>query len=606
MFFNTTPEDWKKLYEEQQKKFKGWEEVILGGGGNSGIQLQQKFFTDYTSSVIPTQEKIDGLFKTAIKTLVDYEDALKFTIESSNNIQKAFGLSRERLDDFKISLVNAAPELLKMGVNADEAKDIIVEVGNAFGNTGVIGKEAITELAATTKLTGIETTKLATNFREVGISIYDVGDTMKEVVNYAKSVGVSVKAVSDGVVSNLGKMNLYNFDNGVKGLTKMAAQAARLGIDLNTTFTLAEKVFDPEGAIDLAASLQRLGVASNDLLDPLRAMDLAQNDPEELQNQLVDLTKTFTKFNQESGKFEILPGEKRRIREIAKEMGILPEKLAEMSIKAAEFDRKMKSIEFPTANKEEQELIASLSQISGGTAVIEIEGKMKDVSKLTSDDIKSLKDQEAEANKSIEELAREQLNQLEDLNANVSALAAEFGLNVVVSKEGQRLQQLGTTTMNQLFKEIDKEYTGEDVRKITSNLVGPIEEIFVKYARGDASLMDVANQFGTSFVELTKVAEKFETGVENILKNYGTSVLQKSKEIYKPVIDKIEEEKKKKEESGGGKVVTVNHNFKFEGNADVLAKLSPREITEATITGLKESNASAAELKHILGTPEFG
>ena len=99
---------------------------------------------------------------------------------------------------------------------------------------------------------------------------------------------------------------------------------------------------------------------------------------------------------------------------------------------------------------------------------------MKDVSKLTSDDIKSLKDQEAEANKSIEELAREQLNQLEDLNANVSALAAEFGLNVVVSKEGQRLQQLGTTTMNQLFKEIDKEYTGEDVRKITSNLVGPI------------------------------------------------------------------------------------------------------------------------------------
>ena len=315
MFFNTTPEDWKKLYEEQQKKFKGWEEVILGGGGNSGIQLQQKFFTDYTSSVIPTQEKIDGLFKTAIKTLVDYEDALKFTIESSNNIQKAFGLSRERLDDFKISLVNAAPELLKMGVNADEAKDIIVEVGNAFGNTGVIGKEAITELAATTKLTGIETTKLATNFREVGISIYDVGDTMKEVVNYAKSVGVSVKAVSDGVVSNLGKMNLYNFDNGVKGLTKMAAQAARLGIDLNTTFTLAEKVFDPEGAIDLAASLQRLGVASNDLLDPLRAMDLAQNDPEELQNQLVDLTKTFTKFNQESGKFEILPGEKRRIRE---------------------------------------------------------------------------------------------------------------------------------------------------------------------------------------------------------------------------------------------------------------------------------------------------
>jgi len=601
MFFKDPADELEKKLKAAEARLKNFEDVLVGGS-NSGISLQQKLFTNYTESIVPNVDKVNSILELGIKTLVSYEDALEFTIKSSNDIQKSFGLSRERLDDFKISLVNAAPELLKMGVNADEAKDIIVEVGNAFGNTGVIGKEAITELAATTKLTGIETSKLATNFREVGISIYDVGDTMKEVVNYAKSVGVSVKAVSDGVVSNLGKMNLYNFDNGVKGLTKMAAQAARLGIDLNTTFTLAEKVFDPEGAIDLAASLQRLGVASNDLLDPLRAMDLAQNDPEELQNQLVDLTKTFTKFNQESGKFEILPGEKRRIREIAKEMGILPEKLAEMSIKAAEFDRKMKSIEFPTANKEEQELIASLSQISGGTAVIEIEGKMKDVSKLTSDDIKSLKDQEAEANKSIEELARDQLNQLEDLNANVSALAAEFGLNVVVSKEGQRLQQLGNATMNELFKEIDKEYTGEDVRKTTSGLAGPVEEIFVKYAKGEATLTDVATQLGKSFVSLTDVAKKFELGVQNILDSYGNKLLEKSKEIYKPVLDKIEQDKKKKEESGEGKIVTVNHNFNFTGDPSVVAKISPQEAMNSVLTGLKSDNSGVAELKHILKT----
>jgi len=605
MFFNDQ-EDFRKLYEEQKKKYQGIEEFI--SGGNRGISLQQNLFNSYASTVIPTTKTISEAYSAAVKSLLDFETPLKFTIEESNKIQKAFGLSRERIDDFKVSLANAAPELLRMGVGADEAKDIIVDVGFAFGNTGVIGKEAITELAATTKLTGIETSKLATNFREVGISIYDVGDTMKEVANYAKSVGVSVKAVSDGVVSNLGKMNLFNFDNGVKGLTKMAAQAARLGIDLNTTFTLAEKVFDPEGAIDLAASLQRLGVASNDLLDPLRAMDLAQNDPEELQNQLVDLTKTFTKFNQESGKFEILPGEKRRIREIAKEMGILPEKLAEMSIKAAEFDRKMKSIEFPTANKEEQELIASLSQISGGTAVIEIEGKMKDVSKLTSDDIKSLKDQEAEANKSIEELARDQLNQLEDLNANVSALVSEFGLGLATSKESLRAQKLGNTTISSLFKEIDKEFSVESVRETSSKtLFGPIEEVLVKYATGNAKLEDVIKQFEKFGPDLKEIGPKFEKSVVQILNNYGKDVINKAKEIYTPVINKIEEENKKKNAaSGNNSVVTVNHNFKFEGNPEVLNKLSPREITEATITGLKESNASAAELKHILRTPEFG
>ena len=602
MFLTDPLADAQKKLKELEAKNKQWEDIFSSAAnvGKSNLDLQQTLYKDYTTSILPKQETVNELFKLGVTNAISLETALQFTIKLSNDIQKSFGVSRQRIDDFKISLVNAAPELLKMGVDADEAKNIIVEVGNAFGNTGIIGKEAITELAATTKLTGIETSKLATNFREVGISIYDVGNTMKEVVNYAKSVGVSVKAVSEGVVSNLGKMNLYNFDNGVKGLTKMAAQAARLGIDLNTTFTLAEKVFDPEGAIDLAASLQRLGVASNDLLDPLRAMDLAQNDPEELQNQLVDLTKTFTKFNQESGKFEILPGEKRRIREIAKEMGILPEKLAEMSIKAAEFDRKMKSIEFPTANKEEQELIASLSQISGGTAVIEIEGKMKDVSKLTSDDIKSLKDQEAEANKSIEELAGEQLNQLEELNANVSALAAEFGLNLAVTDEMLRVQKLGNQVQNQLFKEIDPLYTGKDVRDKASDFLKPIEEFAIKYARGEAKLSDISTVIETIVTKIGDFGKEYEQKVEEVLKSYSTKTVQNAKEIYKEKIDEMEKKKKEKEESGGGKIVTVNHNFNFSGDQSVINKISPLEAMNAVFTGLKSDNSGVAELKHIL------
>lgn len=602
MFFTDPLADAQKKLKDLEAKNKQWEDIFssYANYGKSNLDLQQTLYKDYTTSILPKQETVNDLFKLGVTNAISLETALQFTIKLSNDIQKSFGVSRQRIDDFKISLVNAAPELLKMGVDADEAKNIIVEVGNAFGNTGIIGKEAITELAATTKLTGIETSKLATNFREVGISIYDVGDTMKEVVNYAKSVGVSVKAVSEGVVSNLGKMNLYNFDNGVKGLTKMAAQAARLGIDLNTTFTLAEKVFDPEGAIDLAASLQRLGVASNDLLDPLRAMDLAQNDPEELQNQLVDLTKTFTKFNQESGKFEILPGEKRRIREIAKEMGILPEKLAEMSIKAAEFDRKMKSIEFPTANKEEQELIASLSQISGGTAVIEIEGKMKDVSKLTSDDIISLKEQEAEANKTIEELAGEQLNQLEELNANVSALAAEFGLNLAVTDEMLRVQKLGNQVQNQLFKEIDPLYTGKDVRDKASDFLKPIEEFAIKYVRGEAKLSDISTVIETIVTKLGEFGKDYEQKVAEVLKSYSTKTIQNAKEIYKEKIDEMEKKKKEKEESGGGKIVTVNHNFNFSGDQSVINKISPLEAMNAVFTGLKSDNSGVAELKHIL------
>jgi hypothetical protein len=146
----------------------------------------------------------------------------------------------------------------------------------------------------------------------------------------------------------------------------MAAQSERLGIKMETVFSFAEKVFNPEGAIEMAAGLQRLGVTASGLLDPLKAMDMAANDPEALQKEIINVTKEFTKFNETSGKFEIMPGSKRRLREIAKEMQIPAEELAEMSIKAADFDMKMKQIEFPSlaTDQETKEMIAGMAKMN--------------------------------------------------------------------------------------------------------------------------------------------------------------------------------------------------------------------------------------------------
>ena len=237
-------------------------------------------------------------------------------------IQHSFGVSKERLDEFRFSIAETSPELIKMGLSQQKATDNFIAMSKELGTAASIGNEAIIEMSAAAELTGQDVSKLTAGFREVGVSIYDVGDQMKDVANYAKSVGVSVSAVSAGVVGNLGKMNLYNFEGGIKGLTSMAAQAARLGISMDTVFGLSEKLMDPEQAIDMSAALQRLGVTSSALLDPLKAMDLAQNDPEALQKEMVNISKEFTKFNEASGKMEIMPGAKRRLREVAKELGM--------------------------------------------------------------------------------------------------------------------------------------------------------------------------------------------------------------------------------------------------------------------------------------------
>jgi hypothetical protein len=549
MFFDEK-EEIKKLQSQIEAYKNGINDIF--GTASKGVDLTVNIATNYKQTVLPSITSLNEGLQNMIGAATDAETILKFLVEGSTEIQNAFGVSRQRLDDFKVAIADAGPELLRMGIGADKAGDIIIEVGKAFGNTGLVGREAITELAAASELTTVSVTELATSFRNVGVSVYDVGDTMRDVANYARSVGVSVDAVSKGVVSNLEKMNLYNFENGTKGLTKMAAQAARLGYDMGQTFTVAEKVFNPEGAIELAASLQRLGVASSQLLDPLRAMDLAQNDPEELQNEIINLTKTFTKFNSETGKFEILPGEKRRIREIANEMGILPEKLAEMSIKASEFDKKMKSIEFPTAKKEDQELIASLSQISGGTAVIQVKdetGKRvtKEVRQLSPEDIDRLKEQEAESSKTIEQLTIDQLDVMKETNASAAAIARRMGLGVATSEEALRAQKAGNVLTKTLFEQKAQEFQTSDVRDKASEFFSDIEKTAVGYFQGNKSAEDV-------LLTLASKTGKLIENAETVIKDYTVETIQQYidqikpelQKIYQPVIDKVNEENKNK------------------------------------------------------------
>jgi len=194
------------------------------------------------------------------------------------------------MEEFRQVIADASPTLVKLGIDQTEAAANYTKIADAMGGAVSMGTEAIVEMSAAAKISGTDAGALAAKFREVGVSVYDAGDQMKEVANYARNVGVSVSAVSSGVLSNLNKLNTMNFQGGVEGLTRMAAQAARLGVDMGKVLQTADSLMDPDKAIDMAASLQRLGVTSSALLDPLRAMDMAQNDPEALQNEMLNIS----------------------------------------------------------------------------------------------------------------------------------------------------------------------------------------------------------------------------------------------------------------------------------------------------------------------------
>jgi len=487
--------------------------------------------------------------------------------QQATELSAQFGVGKGRMEEFRQSIADVSPALIRMGVDQSEAIKNIGKMGQALGSAASLGSEAIIELSAASKATGQDVGVLTEKFREVGVSVYDVGDAMLDVANSARSAGVSVGAVSSAVAQNIGKLNLYNFEGGINGLTKMSIQASRLGVDMGKVFKIADDLFSPEKAIEMSASLQRLGVTSSGLLDPLRAMDMAQNDPEALQNEILNISKEFTKFNEQTGKFEIMPGSKRRLREVAEAMGMTAEELAGMSIKASEFDKKMSQIKLPSfaeGNEETKELIASMAQMKDGIATVNVKDEktgevlLKQVDQLTPEDIEKLKESQTTQAQTVEQLAYDQLTELQQINSSISGTKAAVGFGKATSEPIEKL----FTTMMSINKDVavglNKGVTTKSVREPLTELTQPIEDAITALLREDQKgASDAFNQF---VANAAKIEEESKANIQRTFDNTLKSIQETFNKAYNPQTPSQPQ--------------TVNVNWTISGDPNITGKIN--------------------------------
>jgi hypothetical protein len=563
-------------------------------------KLQQAQSSSQTSSLDASADSynvwvvnVDGISNKLLSTAKEYGEAIDpFDSKAFANLddygtklQSTFGLGKDRIEEFKLTIADVAPELKKLGIEEEAVATHISDIMTGLGTTASLSTKAITELAAVSKIAAQDEDDLASNFKEVGVSINDVGSEMKTVIDYAKNVGVSVKGVSSDVVSNLNKMNLYNFDNGIKGLATMAATSQRIGLSMSKVFDFSEKIYNPEGAIEMAAGLQRLGVTASGLLDPLRAMDLAANDPEGLQKEMINITKEFTTFNEKNGKFEILPGSKRRLREIANQMGMNADELAKMSINAADFDMKMKQIKFPSlaeGDEETKQLIASMSQLKGGVATVQIKGEERKVEELTPQDIAELKKANEESSKSLEQLAAEQLSiQEQTLNYFKSGeLALKMGKATAPSLS-KFYGAVAKTNMSVAKNISEAAGTTKGVRDNVEKIGGPIEDIVKSLAEGNAA--SLATNFDKLKSNLGDIVGKIIPTAQEVIQNTGKDVAKIFSETYQSKGNTEVKETK-----------NINLNINLTGDPNTLNKIDDKQATEAVIKGINDPNLRTA------------
>lgn len=442
--------------------------------------------------------------------------------EGSSTLLKQFGLGQQMAQTLNATMADAVSNVRTLGGDIKDVINTQQEASKALQRNVVLTAEVNKDLYATVQVTGQEVGNLVNGFKNVGIGAGRVADEMKKVVDIAAQSGVNAAAVSEKVLQNMDALNKYNFEGGVSGLAKMAAQASLLRIDMSQTLAFAEKVFDPEGAIEMAAAMQRLGVSQSSLLDPLKMMDLAQNDPAELQNQIAQMSKQFVQLGKD-GNFEIMPGAKRQMREISKAMGIPYEQLTKMALGSAELEDKMSKIRFPDLpglDEDKQKMIANMAEMGkGGKYEVQVTDEetgqtiTKALDELNEKDVANLEKMANTAPKTMEDLAKDQLSTLKSIDSAIRGTADRTGLALAGGKTVTTLQRTARAGVTSLAKIASpKEMESKNLRKSIDTGVDNLMDIGTQAAEGKLTK-------GQAIKKLEEVGSNLRSYIEKTLES---------------------------------------------------------------------------------------
>jgi hypothetical protein len=485
-----------------------------------------------------TQSLMDGL-KEAFLTNFDVtaiREKLEEVEKGATDVAHIFGQGREQITGIKAAMAEAVTSVTLLGGGFNDIVNIQKDISQTLGTNLILNSQSYDKLFATTQVTGRGAIELTKSFKDAGYSVYAIGDQMQKVMDVSRSIGVNGVTVSKQVVENMSSMNQYNFQGGVEGMAKMAAQAVNLRIDMKDTLAIANRLFDPEQAIDMASAMQRLGVAQGDLLDPLKLMDLAQNDPAELQNQIAKMSKSFTQLKADGTGFEIMPGAKRQLIEIEKAMQLPTGQLSKMALAAGDLDLKMSRIKFSDGITDEstQKLIANMAEMKDGQYKVtytDAEGKVqeKNVTELKPEDIKAL--EEASKPKSMEDIAKEQLTTSVKMQKDIESIKNRTGYGLAGTKSVTMAENAG----REMSGAVSKFASGKSisVKGVRENVGGGLDDFIKTLNEGKPMDAFVNAASGTANYMNTVYKEALVKGKE------GFDDLSKSSNPLIQIMDKI-------------------------------------------------------------------
>lgn len=308
----------------------------------------------------------------------------------------SMGLLKKGTDDFGNSVNAAGAQVAAMGVSMDDLSKMQASYSDELGRAVMLGKEgliAMGQMAAATGLGAEGASKMAADMDTFGLSAEKTRDLMEATMNDSHAIGLNASKVIKNMAGNMKMMNKYSFKGGTKGLEKMALTVTKLGVKMDFVASMADKLFNVEGAVEMSAQLQVLGGAWAQFADPMKMMNLGRNDMEGLAKATANAAAQSVSFNSATGEFKITALEMHTLREAANATGVSYEELAESGMKAKKALEAKKLLQIGGLSSEMEEFIANTAQWKDGKATIEIGGQTRLLKTLTDIDKTAIKNE---------------------------------------------------------------------------------------------------------------------------------------------------------------------------------------------------------------------
>jgi len=473
--------------------------------------------------------------------------------QEANRLNESFVQGRTRMDEMNDAVSRAAAGVIRLGGDISDVNTTMAGIAEGARRNVIATEDQVSKLYAASTILETTSSSLVEKFAEVGYETSQIGVNLEDSIQYVQSVGLNAKTVMSDVTQNMSIMNKFNFGDGVRGLTKMAAQASMLRFDMQNTVAFAEKVMTPEGAINTAAALQRLGVAVGQLGDPFAMMNDSLTNPGALQDSIIKATQKFVELDAE-GNFTINRQGLLTLREMATETGISYDQLTKSALAAASLNERLSAISpsLQFDKPEDRQLLANMATKKDGEYVVQIKDdkgaiEYKKLGDITADEFKELRKKQEEAPKTLEEIQISQLDVLRNIQKAVESNVAKgtygiagasiirgnlTGAERIVSSVAKSVDKNVpesskiTESINDVVKKMGALFTTKDMGKISN------KDFAIKLTSLENEIKNKANTLGDKgFDALKNILRDSDkqitgkSGIELAFKKYASEIL---------------------------------------------------------------------------------